>query len=88
MSDKRHKKTPYGLTPEASKGNDFTRHLSGRPSIFCTAMLIAAANKSAAQTVVVEKNRAEGNDIGLIGGLSIRSATISAQYKARQKETA
>lgn len=81
-------KTPYGLTAAASKGNDFTRHLNGRPSIFSSPALIAAANKSAAQTALVEKNRAEGNDIGLISGLSVRSSTISAQYKARQKETA
>lgn len=81
MSDKRHTKTPYALTAHASKNNAFSRHLSGVPSIFCTAMLTAAAAKSVAQTKVVEKNRAEGHDIGLIASLSKRASDLNREFK-------
>lgn len=30
------KKTPYHLTPGASQGNAFTRHMNGEPSVFCS----------------------------------------------------
>lgn len=75
------KKIQYGMTAKASKGNSFTRHLSGVPSIFCTAMLTAAAAKSVAQTKVVEKNRAEGHDIGLIGSLSKKASDLNREFK-------
>ena len=82
MSDKRHTKTPYALTAHASKDNAFSRHLNGVPSVFCTPMGLAAAAKSVAQTKVVEKNRAEGHDIGLIASLSKKASDLNREFKA------
>lgn len=41
--------TPYHLTPKASQGNAFTRHLNGQPSVFCTAKDIGEQARKAGQ---------------------------------------
>lgn len=43
--------TPYYLTPGASQGNAFTRHIYGAPSVFCTAKELGRAKAQMSLTL-------------------------------------
>jgi hypothetical protein len=61
-------KVPYQLTPEASKGNAFC-WMSWEPQINWRSSA-QADDTSRRQTEVVERNRAGGNDMLHVAGLS------------------
>jgi len=76
------KQTPYALTPAASKGNAFSRHLNGVPSVFLHSRSMAEYISSQSATAAIEKARAEGVEPFKFHGLSIKSDERIRKVKA------
>lgn len=64
--------TPYHLTPEASQGNAFTRHLRPDPSIFADDQAFIA-NASARASATREATEAKGTNVAQIPGMGSAS---------------